>query len=333
MDGRGRELQQVETGSRFWWRALDAHTPEPAVSQAQRISYWHSPARANNPGGRVGSARPQPGFTLEIHRSQRRSRRRSGASWRSAVVVAMFLTLLGAASAVAIIGTRADFDEHRQSLAGRAAQALVAMGFGIDQVSVSGQRYTDDKSVFDALDLPNAPTFADFDAEAALKRLERISWVDTAQITRVYPGTLAIGIRERLPAAIWARGDKRYLIDATGRVLGPVPATNGWQLPLVTGESANLDVMGLLLALGRHHVLEAQFDYADRVAERRWRVVLKNGTRLELGADREVEGLELIAKNSTLRKILSSEPVAIDVRTPGRIALQPLNRQTAVRLQ
>jgi cell division protein FtsQ len=332
MDGRGRELQQVETGSRFWWRALDAHTPEPVMSQPHRFANWHYPVLSHKPGSRSGQALQRPGHSLQIHRSQRRSRRRSAGSWRGAVIVAMFLAVLSAAGAVAVIGLRADFDQPREALAGRAVQALVAMGFGIDQVSVSGQRYTEDRSVFDALDLPNAPTFADFDAEAALKRIERISWVDTAQITRVYPGALAIDIRERVPVAIWARGDKRYLIDATGRILGPVPATSGWELPLVTGESANQEVMGLLLALGRHNVLEAQFGHADRVAERRWRVVLKNGARLELGADREVEGLELIATNSTLQRILSSEPVAIDVRTPGRIALRPLTTQTAVRL-
>ena len=71
-------------------------------------------------------------------------------------------------------------------------QALIAVGFGIDQVSLTGQRYTLDSDVFDALDLGNVKTFAALDTAAALKRIERIAWVDTAQITRVFPGMLNV---------------------------------------------------------------------------------------------------------------------------------------------
>ena len=328
MDGRGRELQQVETGSRFWWRALDAHTPDPAASAAQGFANWHYPsstaAHARNPS-------PRSGFTLQIHRSQRRSRRNAAKRWRQALVALSILPVMCAAGAIAAFAPRVDAAGITTAMSARTTQALIGLGFGIDQVSVTGQRYVNDSDVFDALDLPNVPTFAAFDADAALKRIERIPWVDTAQITRAFPGSLRIEIRERVPAAIWSRGDKTYLIDATGRVLGPVPATNGWVLPQVAGEGANTEVMMLLTALDRHKDVEAQFDHAERISERRWSVVLKNGSRFELGADREVEGLDQIAENSDLSRARAAGPVVIDVRTPGRIAVRPLHTQTLTR--
>ena len=210
-----------------------------------------------------------------------------------------------------------------------ATKSLIAAGFGIDQVSLTGQRYTLDSDVFEALDLANVKTFAALDTAAALKRIERISWVDTAQLTRAFPGALNIQIQERIPAAIWSRDGGSYLIDATGRTLGPVPPVNGWVLPHIAGEGANADVPLLLMALYRHKEIEAQFSHAVRVAERRWSVVLKNGSRLELAPDREIEGLDQIAASSVLRQSVLDSPVIVDVRTPARAVMRPAAIRTS----
>jgi cell division protein FtsQ len=196
-------------------------------------------------------------------------------------------------------------------------------------VSVTGQHYTADTDIFDALDLPNAKTFAAFDSDAALQRIERIPWVDKAQITRAYPGMLDIVVRERMPAVMWTRGDKSYLVDTTGRVLGPTPATNDWVLPRVVGEGANSEASLMLAALHQYPAIESEYAYAQRVAERRWRIVLKNGTVLELGSDREIEGFEQIAQTRAVAPALKGAPMVVDVRTPGRIALRPADVKPA----
>jgi cell division protein FtsQ len=316
MDGRGRELQQVAAGSRFWWRALDAQTPPPGM---HRTSAFFRPAhRARLPA-------PADPFTLQVPRSDRRKNARQVKSRRSNVI-ALTLMISVTACAVATLAlafptlTLRDVESSARQFATR---GLITAGFGIDQVSLTGQRYTLDQDVFDALDLANVKTFAALDTNAALKRIERISWVDTAQISRVFPGMLTVQIQERAPAAIWTRGNKTYLIDATGRTLGPVPAGTGWVLPRIAGEGANADVPLLLTAIARHKEIEAQFNHAERIAERRWSLVLRNGSCIELGADREVEGLDEVASNSTLRQALTGAPSIVDVRTAGRAAIRP----------
>ena len=317
-------MQQVGTDSRFWWRALDAPTPRPAASQIPSkpgAAAWFYPARnkqQTNP--RAASLK------LEVPRGDRRLPGRRKSKTNSVGLLGLFagMTMVSAAAVALVLSGRANHTHIQSVLAGQAVEALMAIGFGVDQVSVTGHHFTSDADVFDALDLPNVRTFAEFDSAAALKRIERLPWVDTAQITRVFPGSLSVQVRERLPSAIWDRGDKCYLIDATGRVLGPIPTSNGWELPRIAGEGANSAAALLLTALGRHSEIQRATSHAERISERRWAIVLHNGSRLELAADRESEGLELFASNGELRQALNGPASVIDVRTPGRAIIRPL---------
>lgn len=319
-------MQQVETGSRFWWRALDARSPEPVTPPPSSPPISYAPPFAPKPVAKPQATRqPANPYALQIPKADRRRRMPSRA--RHAPAVALMLSVLIMASGTAAALLRPDLIDRRaieDKAAGYKTALLVAAGFGISQVSVTGHRYTLDRDVFDALDLPNVKTFADLDSAAALKRIERLPWVETAQITRVYPGTVSIEIRERLPYAQWNRGDRRFLIDATGRVLGPVAANQTWDLPLVAGEGASAEAPLLLTAIGRMGELSRNFSHAERITSRRWSVVMKNGSRIELGADRDHEGLAQVAGNSELRRALAGPPVVVDVRTPGRIAVRPL---------
>ena len=317
-------MQQVETGSRFWWRALDAHTPRPVTPKS-------APRPVHRPFHPHAVPVPTHSFTLQVPRGDRRRRayRKGSKVSGLAIVFAAVMAVAGSASVIAFTLSDVSVRVVQDNARHYTTQALVGAGFGIDQVSLTGQRYTLDSDVFDALDLANVKTFPGLDTAAVLKRIERITWVDTAQITRVFPGMLNIEIKERTPAAIWRRGDKSYLIDATGRTLGPVQQTNGWALPHVVGEGASEDAALLFAALSRHGELQSRLSYAERIAERRWSVVLKNGSRIELGADREVEGLDHVVSNSTLRKALDGAPVVVDVRTAGRAVIRALATPTA----
>lgn len=317
--------------SRFWWRALDALPPEepaPDTGHYQPPRHTHS---ASFPASAKKSAPSNP-FALTISNADRRRParplKRRGTSYLAAGLTG---AVLCTSAAVAVLMSDYLEPEKIRSIASeKATGVMLGLGFGIDQVSLTGHHYTSDSDIFDALDLPNVRTFAEFDATAALKRIERLAWVDTAQITREYPGILKVQVHERRPAAIWQRAGKDYLIDTSGRVLAHIAAPHGWQLPRISGEGANSEALMLFTALGRYPLIEVEFDHAERIAERRWSVVLKNGARLELGADREDEGLAHVASRSDLRSVLKGAPFVVDVRTPGRIALRALKtRQTA----
>lgn len=330
-------MQQVTAGSRFWWRALDAQTPSdprdavPSPSKPSRQApVWHFPSRP-----RPAKGQAEKKLKLEIPQSDRRRRPRRQRARRSVaglVLIAGGTFAISALVAAVMIGA-GSFDRERLEVTVRASaqDALLALGFGLDQVSLTGQNFTSDRDVFDALNLDRARTLASFDAPAALKRIEGLPWVESAQITRVFPTALRVEIRERQPSALWQRGGKTYLIDVSGRVLGLAAEPQAWSLPRIAGEGASNEAALIIATLDRYPEIRRELAYGERKGERRWSLVLKNDTRLELAADRESEGLDQISRNSDLKRALTGPAFVVDVRTPGRLVMRPANGDAPLR--
>jgi cell division protein FtsQ len=205
----------------------------------------------------------------------------------------------------------------------KAEQVLSWTGLRIDQVALSGQQFTSDTEIFDAIDLPNARSLLSFDSTAVRERIEKLSWVQTASISRIFPGTLDVRISERKPAALWLRGGREFLIDATGRVLSAVKPGTQTGLPRVAGEGAAAQAQALLDLVRRYPPIAERFDLARRVGGRRWTLRLQNGVTIHLGADREAVAFAELSSADRLGKLLSGHDLIIDLRTRGRITVRP----------
>lgn len=197
------------------------------------------------------------------------------------------------------------------------------LGFGIDQVTLTGHHFSFDRDVFDALDLANVRTFAALDTAAVKSRIERLPWVDAAELTRVYPGELEIRVTERKPYALWQRTDRHYLIDKTGRVLAAVGGDSLPDLPRFTGEGAASEAADLMENLARYPEIASRLSEAERVSERRWKLKLANATTIELPADGEVGALEELSRDAALVRLVAAGRTTLDFRGPGRVAVRP----------
>ncbi len=60
------------------------------------------------------------------------------------------------------------------------------------------------------------------DVDEATRALEALPWVDEAIVRRDFPSGVRIEITERLPIGILRFGQVEALVDASGRVLGPL---------------------------------------------------------------------------------------------------------------
>ncbi|HEX2840103.1 cell division protein FtsQ/DivIB [Hyphomicrobium sp.] len=229
------------------------------------------------------------------------------------------LTALGIGLAIGAIEEAARLSAPVPGLE-RAARYL---GFGVDQVTLSGYHFTFDREIFDALDLANVRTFAALDTAAVKSRIERLPWIDTAEITRVFPGRLEIRVTERKPFALWSRGDRFYVIDKTGRTLAAVSGGALPNLPRFAGEGAAALAASFLDNLARYPEVASRLNEAERISERRWRLKLANKTTIELPADGEVGALEELSRDTALVRIVSAGQTTLDFRGPGRVAIRP----------
>jgi cell division protein FtsQ len=192
---------------------------------------------------------------------------------------------------------------------------MALAGLGLDQVSVTGHRYTLDSDIFDALELGAARTMLSFDSRAAQDRIERLPWVERASIERVVPDRLEVRIAERTPFAVWRQGSRHFLIDKSGRILGAVPKGEMPSLPRVAGEGAPADAARLLMLLAGQSALVQQVELAERIGGRRWMLRLADGSTMQLPADGEAEAL---ARGLLVAAARRPELSEIDLRVAGR---------------
>lgn len=200
--------------------------------------------------------------------------------------------------------------------------AAAAIGFGLDQVSTSGQKYTPDADIYEALDLDNVRSFATLDAESAKARIEGLPWIDKAELVRVYPGRLDIKVTERKPWAVWHNAKRDLLIDATGRILAAVKGSTGSGLMRISGEGAAKEAPALMAILARYPDIKRDLHEAERVAERRWTLKLNRNMTLILPPDREAQALAMYASDRSVKAISANGGYAVDLRAVNKITLR-----------
>jgi cell division protein FtsQ len=256
--------------------------------------------------------------TTRVHTRRRPARKSRIGLWLTALVV---LTITGASAVILapqLLPVTASADGPS-----RFDKILTAAGFGIDEVAVSGHRYTADSDIFDALDLPNVATMAALQTAQVQARLRRLPWIATANLTRVYPGRIDVAVTERTPFAAWTKGSSIILVDATGRELSPVRETDWSALPRIAGEGAPEQAASLFQMLAHFPEIANRIEHAVRITQRRWQLHLTNGVRIELPPEGEATTVASLLANRTSARYLDQSNTIIDLRSPTRIAARP----------
>lgn len=317
-------MQQV--GREVGVRSRVHHVPAQAYRGVAETAFL--PSRPTEPPNRID--RPSKARAMRRDRSGR-SLARDG-SRRSPQLQSWVRVLRGRAAlvAAAICGALAFTTVTDGGRTARVVSPLLPefdavlglAGFGLDQVAIAGHRFTTDIDILDALDLPNARTWAQFDSEQARMRIERLPWLATATLTRRYPGRLDVKVVERKAVAVWQHGSRETLIDITGRNLSDIRPGTVAGLPRYQGEGADVEAAGLAAIVARHPEIQSRMKIAERVAGRRWSLHLDNGTTLHLPPDREALVLDGLLSRTRLLRLVTEPGRVVDLRAPGRIAIR-----------
>jgi len=211
-----------------------------------------------------------------------------------------------------------------------AVAALATFGSSLfairaDQVTVTGDVYTDQERLQSVIDdLVGTPVLV-ADTQQAERELESIPWVEDAKVTTHFPHGVSIEIRERAPVATYQGPDMQYrVLDREGRVLdvlegypiayvlitGPDPvdldaseiAPQGYKAAAELAKNLTVDVRG-------------KVDHIEVTADgSRLVMFLDDGTEVRFG-----EARDLFTKLVRLETVLLSnpdrEPGTIDVST------------------
>ncbi len=234
----------------------------------------------------------------------------------------------GAVVGVLCVGGLGLYEARDALSAGTATLASVAQGqfaragFGISRIDISGQTLTSESEIVKALAIGPNVTTLNFDADAALQRIEAIPSIKSASIRKVYPAGLQVNVVEKEPMARWKIGDKTWVVDEDG---SPIVADDGSfrALPLVVGEGAANDAQLMIHALDKYPALTEDLAALSRIGDRRWDLIFYSGLRVELPENGVAQALDQLNMYQQQDQLLDRDVTVIDMRVSGMLSLTP----------
>ncbi|ALE03625.1 cell division protein FtsQ/DivIB [Bartonella ancashensis] len=194
-------------------------------------------------------------------------------------------------------------------------------GFVITHVGLSGNKHMTEGDILRILKLNSRPPIISFDVKEARSSLEKEVWIRSANIQKIYPNQVRIAITEREPYAIWQHDGMIDIIDETGYVIAPLQENLVRNLPLVVGQGAQNAAKSFIQLLSAYPELQGRVGAYIRVGDRRWDVILDNGTRIMLPEKGTFERISHFVKQGVMKDLLSRDVLSIDLRLSDRITV------------
>ncbi|MGX1306630.1 cell division protein FtsQ [Amorphus suaedae] len=257
-----------------------------------------------------------------------RKGRRTGGRLERKPTRAFGLGTLGAFGLLAVaVGAGVSYGGHTNTVLDAAGSAI---GFGVSQVHLDGQRETSESAILAALGIGPESSLLSVDANEARERLVSLPWIEEATVRKTYPGSVYVEIKERSAAALWQTGSVLSVIDRDGKVLADGYDVRFAGLPLLVGADANEQVDSILTLLAGFPELKARTRAAVYVGGRRWDLVLANGVQIRLPENDARDTLANLVEIDRREQLFDRDIVSIDVRLKDRIAIRPTEEALAV---
>lgn len=236
----------------------------------------------------------------------------------SGVLLGVIALVLWAGGYFAMLGAAAD------RAAGKAA---VAAGLEVRRVLLKGAHQTAHDEISEALGPLVGASILQVSLADAKARIEEIGWVRAAAVTRLYPDTISISIRERAPAAVWQINGDLHLVDGEGALIREVGAYEYSNLPLIVGAGAPEAAAGILKALGAEEELTGRAYALVRVGDRRWNMRLRNNIDVKLPEENYAEAIADLALLHAAQGTLDQKIEYIDLRDKERMVIRKRGEQ------
>ncbi len=203
------------------------------------------------------------------------------------------------------------------------AQATTsAVGFAIEKVQVSGNAQTSEIEILQLLGLDGTTSLVSLDVDAARRKLIELPWVESAEVRKIYPETIAVTLKERKAFAIWQHGSELSLIEQNGSVIAPLRDNKFASLPLFVGRDAEKAAAEFLLEMAKWPEIENRVQAYVRVASRRWDLHLGNGVVVHLPEDNVDQALKMLSAYEAKDGVLERDIASVDLRLSDRTTIR-----------
>jgi cell division protein FtsQ len=202
--------------------------------------------------------------------------------------------------------------------------ASAGLGFRLDALTVEGRTMTASADLLGALDAERGTPIAAIDVAKARSKVEALPWVKSAKIERRLPGTIHMVLEERVPYALWQRGERYTLVDHEGHLIVDVPESDS-RLPLIVGTDAPAAAAALFETLKKEPELARRVQAAVRVGARRWNIHLdayEDGISVRLPEENMDEAWSRLATLERDHKILERDLEFIDLRLEDQLVVR-----------
>lgn len=243
--------------------------------------------------------------------------------WRAAGRLAELPPWIGSAAALGFLTLTISYAIAIGGHGRMVSDALLSgAGFGVEAVKLSGQREINEFQILEALEIHQGISLVLFDADGARERLNKMPWVKNASVMKLYPNTLQIRIEERVPYALWQRGDKVSIVNETGDVITDEVDGRYANLLLVVNHGAQRRAREITAALQSVPDLRPRVRAALLVSDRRWDLKLENGISIRLPEQGVETALAEIMRMDKDSGLLARDIQAIDMRLPDRVTIR-----------
>ncbi|PHI95429.1 hypothetical protein BG621_06635 [Parasaccharibacter apium] len=203
----------------------------------------------------------------------------------------------------------------------------------IRHITITGRHLTDESDVMEALGTGLDHSLFGFSVEDARKRLDKLPFIEHSTVERHLPDTVLITLEEKHPIAIWQIDGHFILINQKGDNVSQQELTAHnrsafRKLPLVVGAGANLEAASILGLLDHYPDINSHVLAFIRIGQRRWNILMQNGTTLLLPEGAEAAALERLHSYQTEYQLLDRPLKTIDMRLPDRMVIHPATPST-----
>lgn len=203
-------------------------------------------------------------------------------------------------------------------------QALADLGFRVEHIYVHGREHADGAFLLALLNAEKGDPLFGVSLEEARELIEQTEWVAHARVERRWPNVIDISLQERVPSALWQRGDELFLLDERGTVIKTDRLDRFAGLIVVTGQGSAEASPALLQLLAAEPAVRDDVLGAARYGQRRWDLQFKNGIFVKMPEDESLGfALSRLAVLKEQKDLFDLPDIkSIDLRFPDQFIVE-----------